>query len=106
MTRDELAQHLKTLGMPVAYRGFVRPVAPPYLVYVFSANADVMADNQNYAEVDGYQIELYTGDKDPEREAAIQDLLKQLGLPYRKFEAWIESEKLHQIVYEVQVLGG
>lgn len=104
MTQAELQTALLTLGLPVAYGEFGKPTAPPFITYQFTASADIMADDQNYAPVEGFDIELYTVKKDLVREAAVQALLKSLGLPYSKTEAWVEAEKLRQVVYAVQLV--
>ncbi len=108
MTLTELYQALATLGLPVAYSHF--PVGsapqPPYIVYLHAFGSDLMADNTNYLGVGNYQVELYSKTKDATNETAIQTLLKSKGLPYRKTEAWLASEGLRQVVYEIQLIGG
>lgn len=106
MTQAELHQALKTLGLAVAYSAFKGAVTPPFITYEFSGSDDLMADNQNYVEISNFQVELYSKAKDLANEASVQDLLKSLRLPYRKHEAFIESEGLRQVVYEVQAIGG
>lgn len=111
MTLPELYTALKTLGMPIAYGEFeVTPQtpapAPPFITYQVADNADVMADNINYVDVGNVQIELYTTRKDLAREKLVQDKLKTLGLAYGKFETRLEDERLYQIVYTVQLIGG
>lgn len=106
MTQAELYQALKTLGMPVAYSFFTQPTQPPFIAYQFVYLSDMMADNQNYIDVAVYQVELYTKNKDPASEKKVQDLFKSLRLPYSKVEAYIESEGLRQIIYEIRLIGG
>lgn len=111
MTQVELFQALKTIGYPVAYSHFVdtpqNPApAPPFITYRFMDNSDLMADNQNYVEIGNFAVELYTDEKDLEAEQKVQDKLKELGLPYTKTETWIDSEKLFQVIYETQLIGG
>jgi len=106
MTQTELYTALKSLGLPVAYGEFTQPTTPPFITYQFSASGDMMADNQNYVDIFGYQVELYTEKKEPATEKMLQDKLKELRLPYSKSETWIESEKMRQVVYEIQILGG
>ena len=48
-------------------------------------------------------IELYTDKKDPELEKKLQGLLTESGFVYEKNEAWIESEKLYEVVYEFEM---
>jgi hypothetical protein len=106
MTQTELFQALKSIGFPVAYGEFSSPVTPPFITYQFAYSNDMMADNVNYIAIDNFQVELYTAKKDLTAEQKVQNKLKELGLPYRKFETWIDAEKVYQILYEIQILGG
>lgn len=111
MTLQELYTALKAIGYPVAYSHFVdmpqNPApAPPFITYREAYSSDVMADNINYVGVSNIQIELYTDRKDPAAEAAVQNKLKELGLPYSKTETYIEDERLFQVIYETQLIGG
>lgn len=105
MTQAELYTALKSLGFPVAYLSFVTSPSPPFITYQFAYDNDFMADNQNFAGIANFQVELYTKAKDVAAEKKIQDLFKTLSMPYRKNEAWLDSEKLFQIIYEIQLIG-
>ncbi|QNO14924.1 hypothetical protein HYG86_09130 [Alkalicella caledoniensis] len=104
MDINNLEQELKSLGMPVAYLTFKNKTLPPFITYLFTNDSDVKADNQNYAEISNYQIELYTSKKDKEKERLIQEKLKELELSYSKSETYITSEKMHQVVYSIQLI--
>lgn len=109
MTQGDLFTALKSLGLPVAYDHFVSTTenpapAPPFITYHFVNDADFKADNQNYVEVSNFNVELYTSAKDPTREKLVQDKLKELKLPYSKMEAWIDTEKLFQVIYQIQLI--
>ena len=104
MTQGELFTALKTLGLPVAYRLFKTATAPPYLVYFLVKNDDIIADNRNYLKVERYQAELYTASKDPVLEARLEAVLKAKKLVYTKTEAYIDTEKLNQVVYGFQLI--
>jgi hypothetical protein len=106
MTLEELYQALESIGLPVAYRAFKVPQTPPFLVYLFTYKSDLMAENQNYVEIDNFQVELYTENKDPDTEKLVESKLKELGLPYSKTETFLQSEGLFQLVYEIQLIGG
>lgn len=106
MTQAELFQALKSIGYPVAYGEFTQPTSPPFITYQFSYSNDMMADGHNYVDISNFQIELYTKAKDLAAEKKVQDKLKELRLPYSKVEAWIDSENLRQVIYEVQLIGG
>lgn len=106
MTLADLRTILLTTGYPVAYSHFKSPPKPPYLVYVFAFGDDLIADNINYAEISRMQVELYTELKDETAEGKVQTALKSARLPYLKSETWIDSEKLHQVLYELSLIGG
>lgn len=112
MTQAELLTALKSTGLPVAYSHFVSTPtspapAPPFITYQFSGGADLMADNQNYAEISNFSIELYTVKKDLATEKLLQDVLKNLQLPYSKtLESWLDDEKMFQLIYDIQLIGG
>lgn len=110
MTQPELYEHLKSLGFPVAYSHFTatenNPVPkPPYLIYLFSYSSDVMADNQNFVPVSAFQVELYNTKKDLVAEKLVQDKLKSIRMPYSKTEAFIATENLYQVVYDIKLIG-
>ena len=48
-------------------------------------------------------IEVYTDYKDPDTEAAIEEVLTAHELFYEKSEAWIETEKMYEVLYELTV---
>lgn len=111
MTQDELFQGLKSIGIPVAYREFIstreHPAPPPpFITYQYSYSSDLIADNQNYKDIAHYQVELYAKQKDLPTEKLVEDKLKQMRLPYNKVEAFLDSEKLLQVVYEISLIGG
>lgn len=106
MNQIELFTALKSLGMPVAYSSFSSEQKLPYLIYLFAYSSDMIADNHNYLDIGNFQVELYTAKKDVAAEKLVQDKLKELEMPYTKTETQIEEEKVFQIIYEVQLIGG
>lgn len=110
MNQIDLHAALSSLGIPVAYSHFLsteeRPAPnPPFITYLFVDEDDLIADNQNYLEVGNFQIELYTDKKDLVRERQVRDLLRSLDLAYSKTETWLETERMYQIVYQIQLIG-
>lgn len=101
MTQAELFAELKKLNMPVTYSHFSKPPGLPYLVYRRAESDDLIADNQNYKSVTGYDVELYTEKIDLLVEKYVEDKLKELRLPYSKIGVWIESEELYMIRYGI-----
>lgn len=100
----ELYNHLKSIGLPIAYNNFTTEQIPPYLIYKFSYSNDFMADNINYKEISNFQIELYTNKKDLNSEKMIEDKLKEIEMPYSKLENRINEERLYEIVYQIQLI--
>lgn len=105
MTQAELFNALKSTGLPVAYSSFTTAVSPPFITYQFSYSNDLEADNINYLEIGNFQVELYTKVKDLAAEKKVKDKFKELQMPYSKTEAWLDEEKLFQIIYEIQLIG-
>ncbi|MBM7624781.1 hypothetical protein [Sporohalobacter salinus] len=104
MTYIDLINELETTGIPATYSSFKSKQKPPFITVNLSNNNDFMADNINFKEIENFQVELYTAKKHPPTEELIQDKLKELKLPYIKAETYLESEKLRQIVYEIQLI--
>lgn len=100
---DETALYglLDTLNLPLAYHHFVEPPVPPYIVYLFSYSNNFGADNKVYQKIPNYQVELYTTKKDPDSEKLIEDLFDSNDIFYEKTEAFIDSENLYQVLYEI-----
>lgn len=104
MSAQELYTGLLGAGYPVAYHQFRSAQEPPFVVYRFANSADLMADNENYQAVSDYFVELYTANKDPTAEAAVEAELKALGLTWAKEEAFIDTEDMYQILYTVRII--
>lgn len=49
-------------------------------------------------------IELYTNKKDPDIEAKVEAVLTEHGFFYEKTESYLESEKMYEVLYEMEVL--
>lgn len=106
MTYLDLMQAMRGLGFPCAYHHFPTAPEPPYTVVLYTYSSDLQADNQNYADVGNYQLELYHNVKHPPSEKLIENKLKELRIPYEKVETYIESERLYQVIYRVRLIGG
>jgi len=101
-----LAALLTEMGMPIARNAFLQPQSPPYIVYVFSHSTNYIADSRVYLKRGNYQIELYTEKKDQALEAKLESLFDAHGLVYDKTESYLDSEKLLEVIYEIQLIGG
>jgi hypothetical protein len=108
MKLDELKTILQATGIPVAYSHFEeaenQPLPqPPYLLYLAAYSSNFMADNKVHIPIENVQIELYTSKKDLEAEAKVESVLNEHELPFATTEAFIDSEQLHQKIYEVRL---
>ena len=101
-----LAGLLSEVGIPVARTAFLHPQPPPYIVYVFSHSGNYAADSKVYLKRDHYQVELYTDKKDTALEEKLEGVFDSHGLVYDKTETYLESEKLTEVIYEIQLIGG
>ena len=101
---NELFELLKQLNIPVAYHHFVEATIPPYIAYYRLETNNFYADNKVYQKIDTYRIELYTLQKDVTLESQLEQLLETMELPYEIIaESYIESEKVYQVIYEVNI---
>lgn len=108
MTYDNVIEMLEEAGLPLAYDHFSEGESPdpPLLIFLFPGTDNVFADDTVYQKIDELNIELYTDKKDPETENKIEDILLSYELPYEKSEVWIESEKMYEVLYQTQMIGG
>ena len=106
MTREEVYTMIQSIGLPCAYYQFSdnTPQVPPFVVWFFSSNTDVMADNSNYVDKEVLNVELYTSIRDFEQEQAVETVLASNGFTYAKEANFIDSEKIWQISYESEVI--
>ena len=108
MTYDNVIEMLEEAGLPLAYDHFAEGESPdpPFLVFLFPGTDNVFADDTVYKKIDQLNIELYTDKKDPEIETTIEDILLSHEPPYEKSEVWMESEKMYEVLYQTQMIGG
>lgn len=106
MTYKEIADMISSVGVPYAYYQFPEdtPQTPPFICFFYSNSDDVFGDDTNYQTILQLNIELYTNVKNFTLESSIEDVLKQNGLTYYKEENYLDSEKLYQIAYEMEVI--
>ena len=104
MTHTELREMLEESGFPVAYDHFSEGESPdpPFICFLCPASDNFSADGQVYFKVSEVHAELYTDEKNPETEAALEAVLDRHGIFYDKTEVWIESEKLYEVLYSFE----
>jgi len=89
----------------VAYRAFPVGAAPalPFICFQETESNNFLADSKVYHKITDVDIELYTEDKDPSTEEALESMLNSKLLVWSKSEVYIESEDVLQIVYEISI---
>ncbi len=105
MTKPEVFNMLKTIGLPLAYDHFAEGEGPdpPFMVYLYPSADNFAADGRPYFKQDVLHIEVYTDKKDISLEERVEAVLERNGLFYAKSETWIPSEKLYEVLYETEV---
>lgn len=105
MTHEDVLEMMEEMGLPFAYDHFVEGEAPkpPFLVFLYPKAVNFAADGIAYFKVNQLDIELYTDLKQPEVEEQIEVVLLKHGIFYGKREVWIESERLYEVLYEMEV---
>lgn len=105
MTRKEVSDMIKGLGIPYAYYQFPTSAeATPFICFFYGGSNDVLADDSNYVKVERLVIELYTKNKEFALETAVEGALAENGLVWSRSEYYIDGEKLYETVYETNVL--
>ena len=106
MTEVEVCRMIKSVGFPTAYHHFEEGQEPekPYLVYLYPGTNNFSADGIVYQGVNYLDLELYTDKKDLEAEKRVEAVLKEHGFFYEKTEAYLETEKMFEVLYETEVM--
>lgn len=104
MTYQDIATMIELFGYPYAYYQFPDNTeqAPPFVCFFYGYD-DVYADNSNYVGKVVLYIELYTDNKDFVAEHIIETALTDNGLTYGKNATYIDSERMWQTVYTMEV---
>ncbi len=105
MTAENVAKMLEEMKLPFAYHHFAEGESPdpPFLVYLYPGADNFAADGVTYFKVNKLHIELYTDYKDIDLEEKVEAVLIGHGLFYDKSEVWISSEKLYEVLYQMEV---
>lgn len=92
---------LDDIGLPFAYDHFAEGETPrlPFVCYTIPSTDNFSADGKVYKRIDEINLELYTDRKNIDIEEKIEDVLGKHEIFYEKYEAWMETEKLYQVLY-------
>lgn len=105
MTAENVTKMLEEMKIPFAYHHFAEGESPdpPFLVYLYPGADNFAADGVTYFKVNKLHIELYTDYKNIDLEEKVEAVLIGHGLFYDKSEVWISSEKLYEVLYQMEV---
>lgn len=105
MTKHEVAEILEEAGFPVAYHHFEEGQCPelPYIVYLFPETRNIPADGNTFIKIDELDVELYTEKKEIKTEEILEQILDHYGFRYQKRETYIETERMYEVLYEMEV---
>ena len=105
MTHAEVAAMLSAVMVPVAYHAFPETgQQPPFICYYYTGDNDFVADDVNYQRIDHLIVELYTDEKDFALEKAVESALNGHGLVYTRQETYLDDERMHETIYETDVI--
>lgn len=108
MTLAELRTALSSISgfnKKVAYRAFPVGAAPalPFICYLDTSTDNFIADNEVYAVIYGIDVELYTQYKDQKSEALVEACLNDLGIVWQKYDEYIDSEAMYEVIYSFNI---
>lgn len=92
-------------GTPYEYYQFPETgQQPPFICWFLDGIDDLYADNINFQTIVRLTIEYYSDEKDFEKEIAIEAYLTSHGMSYGKQEAYIDTERMHETIYDMEVV--
>ena len=105
MSAEQIKNMLSEVGLPYEYDHFTTHnwIEPPFLVWRIPESNNFIADGVVYAKIDALDIEFYSIEKDWYNEKKIEDILEKYGIAYQKTEEYLDSEKMYEVLYEMEV---
>lgn len=106
MRYDEINTMMAATSMSSTYYEWPIGNVPalPYLVWYLPGSENFTADDKVYQKIDTLNIELYTENKDFTAEATVEAVLDANYMAWDKAEAYIESERMYQVLYTMEVV--
>ena len=106
MTFTEVADMIESIGLPFSYYQFNddTAVAPPFICFFYGGSSDLYADDSNYQKIERLYIELYADQKNFALEESVETVLNAHSMVWGRNEEWIESERLYEVVYTMDVV--
>ena len=107
MTIENIVEMLQKMNIPFAYDHFAEGESPepPFICYLIPGSDNFAADGKVYFKMNEVRIELYTDFKDLDLESRVEGVLDGHEIFYNKSETWIQSEKLYEVMYSIEMEG-
>ena len=108
MTPDQIEQMLEEVEVPFRYHHFTQKemedIPLPIMVWIEPGTDNFFADGQTYHKIKKLDIELYTANKDWAVEEKLESILDSYGNAWQQTASeWLESEKMWESLYEMEV---
>lgn len=78
-------------------------IKTPYLLWDMPDRDDFQADDHNYAKAQRLSIEYDSRKRDLKAETVIEDMLDDANISYSKEEAYIEGQRVYEVMYTMEV---
>lgn len=105
MNYEKIKKMVEEIGIPASYHHFdvENAINPPFICWIIPGSDNFSADGMVFFRIDALNIELYTDQKDLEKEKQVENVLDKYGLFWEKTEIYIESENMYETLYELEV---
>lgn len=108
MTKEQIEAMLTEVGVPFKYHHFtqkeMQDVDLPIIVWNVPGTDNFFADGKTYHKITKLDIELYSDRKDWETEQKLEQILNEHEIAWEQTASeWIESEKMWESLYEMEV---
>lgn len=108
MTLAEFKHVLDASGFPVAYLAFPADKCPkmPFVTYQETGSNNFGADGKVYKRVRTMQVDLFTKNKNPAAEEALEAALDAAEIFWNKYQTVEDNESCQRYTYETEIIGG
>ncbi|MGH4125098.1 MAG: hypothetical protein ACREV6_19455 [Clostridium sp.] len=100
---SDIKTWLGTTGLKVSEERFLKP--PPFPYVIFMDGTEVSgADDKNCIADRSISIELYSLKVDHISEKAIEDLLNEKVIKYKRNRTWLDTEMMFETMYDFNLI--
>lgn len=94
-------QTILACGIPGTYEAYPVGHVPelPWFVYLLDEAGSTFADDDNYAAIPRFRVELYEVSRDEDLESSIADAIREAYGPVDVLPTWVTDEGVHMVTY-------